>query len=52
MNIETILHTFISLMGLIVALGGASTYLSGKDTSGWAWKCAIWAIIAIGYTWM
>ncbi len=30
MNIETILHTFISLMGLIVALGGASTYLSGK----------------------
>ena len=48
MTIELIFKIFMSLMGLIVALGGTLTYLSGRDTSGWAWKCAVWAIISIG----
>jgi len=52
MTTVLILKMFMSLMGLIVALLGTFTYLSGEDTSGWAWKCAIWAVIAVGYIWM
>ena len=51
MSTEIIFNIFLSLLGLIVMLAGSFTYLSGEDTSGWAWRCAIWATIAVAYVW-
>ncbi len=48
---ETILKWFFTVMGGIVAIAATTAHISKSDTSGWSWKCAMWAVMAVAFVW-